>query len=343
MISRLPPVLGLGCVLACVLAGCGAGGSSAPAPHAEACRPVTPGERVAIPAGAYVIGGPVRNPEERPERTVTTPGFDIDAHEVTNAQFAAFVAATGYVTIAERQPDPADYPDIDPALLEPGSAVFGVDAGTGYWWRFVPGASWRHPEGPGSDIEGRGSYPVVHVAYADARAYADWAGTDLPDEDEWEIAARGGGHGTDYAWGEEFRPGGDWRANTWQGVFPVIDRGDDGFAGLSPVACYDANPFGAFDMIGNVWEWTSDWYGQPRLERKSRGSCCVPANPRGATKRESLDPAAPDIAIPRKVLKGGSHLCAANYCQRYRPAARHAQAIDSSTSHIGFRCISRTP
>ncbi|MED5550221.1 MAG: SUMF1/EgtB/PvdO family nonheme iron enzyme [Pseudomonadota bacterium] len=310
MISRLTPVLGMACVLACVLAGCGAGGSSAPAPHAEACRPVTPGERVAIPAGEYLIGGPVRNPEERPERTVSTPGFGIDAHEVTNAQFAAFVEATGYLTIAERRPDPADFPDIDPALLEPGSAVFGVDAGTGYWWRFVPGASWRHPEGPGSDIEGRASYPVVHVAYADARAYADWAGADLPDEDEWEIAARGGGHGTDYAWGEEFRPGGDWRANTWQGVFPVIDRGDDGFAGLSPVACYDANPFGAFDMIGNVWEWTASPF---------------------------------DASGAAGTIRGGSYLCASDFCARFRPAARQPQEWDFSASHIGFRTVVRRP
>lgn len=264
--------------------------------------------RVDVPAGDYRIGGPVRYPEERAERDVRTDGFRIDTHEVTNAQFARFVAETGYVTIAERRPDPADHPDIDPDRLVPGSAVFGVRTGGGFWWRFVPGASWRAPYGPGSDIDGREHYPVVHIAYADARAYADWAGADLPAEDEWEIAARGGGSGTDYAWGEAFRPGGDWRANTWQGPFPAIDTGDDGFAGLAPVGCYDANPFGAYDMIGNVWEWTSSPFG----ERDARGT-----------------------------IRGGSFLCAPSYCARFRPAARQPQERDFSASHIGFRTIER--
>ena len=266
---------------------------------------------MAIPAGEYRIGGPVRNPEERPERTVATPGFRIDRHEVTNAQFARFVTETGYVTVAERTPDPADHPDIDPELLVPGSAVFGVDPRQGgFWWRFVPGADWRHPDGPGSDIAGREAYPVVHVAYADARAYADWAGADLPGEDEWEIAARDSDHaGTDYAWGEAFRPGGEWRANTWQGIFPAIDTGEDGFRGLAPAGCFPPNAFGLYDMIGNVWEWTSTPF---------------------------------DTSRTTGTIRGGSFLCAPDFCARFRPGARQPQEWDFSASHIGFRTVTRT-
>lgn len=276
----------------------------------EACRPVDATARAPVPAGTYTIGGPVRNPEEREDRVVGTEGFRIDVHEVTNAEFAVFVAETGYLTVAERTPDPADHPEIDPQALVAGSAVFGLSAQTGYWWRFVPGASWRHPRGPGSGIEGLENHPVVHVAFQDALAYAAWAGADLPTEDEWEIAARGGGHGTDFAWGDAFRPGGDWRANTWQGAFPVLDRGEDGFAGLAPAGCYPANPFGLHDMIGNVWEWT--------------------ASPFDATGTAGT-------------IRGGSFLCSADFCARYRPAARQPQEWDFSASHIGFRTLVREP
>lgn len=282
-------------------------GAVGPDIAAASCLPDGLETRTGIPAGSYRIGGPVRYPEERPERSVATAGFHIDVHETTNAQFARFVAETGYVTVAERAPDPADHPDIDPDLLVPGSAVFGVASG-GYWWRFIPGASWRTPYGPGSGIDGLDDYPVVHVAYADAQAYAEWAGADLPSEDEWEIAARGGTAGTDYAWGEEFRPDGQWRANTWQGPFPAIDTGADGFAGLAPVGCYPANPFGAYDMIGNVWEWT--------------------ASPFDASGRSGT-------------VRGGSFLCASSFCARFRPAARQPQEWDFSASHIGFRTIRR--
>ncbi len=301
-----------------------------------------------IEGGAFQMGSVNFYPEEAPVRTVRVDGFWIDETPVTNREFAAFVDATGYRSFAEIPPDPRDYPGMDPALAVAGSLLFQRTAGPvdlgdySQWWTFSTGTDWRHPHGPDSSIAGLEDHPVVHVAYQDVEAYAKWAGKTLPTEAEWEFAARGGMDGADYAWGDELAPGGAMLANYWQGAFPYGNTLEDGYERTSPVGSYPANGYGLFDMIGNVWEWTSDWYGQPRLERKSRGSCCVPANPRGATKRESLDPAAPDIAIPRKVLKGGSHLCAANYCQRYRPAARHAQAIDSSTSHIGFRCISRS-
>lgn len=275
---------------------------------ARACLAHDAPERVSVAAGAYRIGDPARYPEEGPPRDVATAGFEIATHEVTNAEFAAFVAATGYVTVAERDPDPADHPDIAPALLAPGSAVFGVQVGAGVWWRFAPGANWRAPEGPGSSVRGRDPLPVVHVAYEDARAYADWAGGDLPSEDEWEIAARGGVEGAEFVWGDEFRPDGDWRANTWQGPFPAIDTGADGYAGLAPVGCYEPNGFGLYDMTGNVWEWTSSAY--------------APSDERGT-------------------IRGGSYLCAPNYCARFRPAARQPQERDFSASHIGFRLVWR--
>tara|TARA_R110000868_G_scaffold375440_3_gene639983 strand:+ start:19191 stop:20165 length:975 start_codon:yes stop_codon:yes gene_type:complete len=266
-------------------------------------------ERVWVAAGQYVIGGRQRYPEEAPAHLAETDGFWIDRHEVTNGQFARFVAETGYVTEAERAPDPAAHPGIDPALLVPGSAVFGVSAGEGFWWSFVPGTNWRQPFGPGSSIEGHEHYPVVHVTYADASAYAAWAGGELPDESEWEIAARAGQAGSEYEWGDEFRPGGEWRANTWQGVFPVIDSGDDGYSGLAPAGCFAPNDFGLYDMTGNVWEWTTSPFSQ--------------------------DAAAGTI-------RGGSFLCAESYCARFRPVARQAQEWDFSASHIGFRTISRT-
>lgn len=252
------------------------------------------------------------------ERPVTVAAFSIDRFAVTNAEFAAFVAATGYVTDAERNPNPADYPDIPPAELAPGGAVFNrtdTPAEVGEetrWWQFVPGANWRHPEGPGSTIAGKDSYPVVQVSYNDALAYAHWRGRDLPTEEQFEFAARGGLDGKVYAWGDDRTPGGKPMANTWQGQFPAVDTGADGFAGLAPDGCFPPNGYGLYDMIGNVWEWTgtaaNDGVSTPRMLR---------------------------------IIKGGSFLCSPNFCHRYRPAARQSQESNFSSVHIGFRTVSQ--
>lgn len=302
-----------------------------------------------ISGGIFSMGSDRFYPEEAPVRRVRVDPFWIDEAPVTNAQFADFVADTGHITVAEIAPDPADYPGLLPEMARAGSLVFERTAGpvdlTDYtqWWHFRFGASWRHPLGPDSSLDGLEDHPVVHVAYADAEAFAAWAGKDLPTEAEWEFAARGGLDGADYAWGDELAPGGAMLANYWQGAFPFVNQLLDGWERTSPIGTYPANGFGLLDMIGNVWEWTNDWYAQPRVEKKRfKGACCVPANPRGAKERESYDLAMPSVRIGRKVLKGGSHLCAPNYCQRYRPAARHAQAVDSSTSHVGFRCVVRS-
>ncbi len=210
----------------------------------------------------------------------------------------------------------------------------------GEWWKFLKGADWRHPYGPKSNINHLDNHPVVHVAYADALAYGEWAGKDLPAEAEWEYAARGGLDGAEFAWGDDLTPGGRHRANTWQGNFPRENRCDDGFDRTSPVVAFPPNGYGIYDMIGNVWEWTSDWFS-PKHESEAKKTCCIPENPRGGREEDSFDPRQPEIKIPRKVIKGGSHLCAPNYCRRYRPAARHAEPVDTSTSHLGFRCIKR--
>ncbi|HTW28419.1 MAG TPA: formylglycine-generating enzyme family protein, partial [Acetobacteraceae bacterium] len=206
------------------------------------------------------------------------------------------------------------------------------------WWTLLKGANWRHPYGPQSNVKGLDDHPVVHVTFADARAYADWAGKELPTEAEWEFAARGGLDGAEYAWGDEFMPGEQAMANTWHGEFPRqrLSR----FRRTSPVRTFPANGFGLYDMIGNVWEWTTDWWSVTHQADAPKG-CCTPVNPRGGPEAGSFDPAQPEIRIPRKVIKGGSHLCAPNYCRRYRPAARHAEPVDTSTSHLGFRCIIR--
>lgn len=300
-----------------------------------------------VDGGIFRMGSDQFYPEEAPARMVRVDGFWIDETPVTNRQFARFVEATNHCTLAETAPDPGLYPGMDPALAHAGSLLFQRTAGPvdlmdyAQWWSFSLGTDWRHPHGPDSSVEGLEDHPVVHIAFADAEAYAKWAGKSLPTEAEWEFAARGGLEGAEFAWGDELAPGGQMLANYWQGAFPYGNTLADGYERTSPIRAYPANGYGLFDMIGNVWEWTADWYGQPRVERKSRGSCCVPANPRGGTKRGSLDPDLPEVPIGRKVVKGGSHLCAPNYCQRYRPAARHPQAVDSSTSHIGFRCIIR--
>lgn len=300
-----------------------------------------------VAAGEFLMGSDSFYPEEAPVRRVRVDGFWIDETPVTNREFARFVDATGHRTLAEIAPDPRDYPGMDPAMARAGSLLFQRTSGPvdlqdySQWWQFSFGTDWRHPHGPESSLDGLEDHPVVHVAFADAQAFAQWSNKSLPTEAEWEFAARGGLDGAAYAWGDALAPDGAMLANYWQGAFPFANTLDDGFERTSPVRHYPANGYGLFDMIGNVWEWTTDWFAQPRIERKTKGSCCVPANPRGGSRRESFDPALPDIPIPRKVLKGGSHLCAANYCQRYRPAARHPQAVDSSTSHIGFRCIIR--
>lgn len=300
---------------------------------------------IAVPGGTFAMGSDRFYPEEAPVRQVRVDPFAIDATPVTNAQFAAFVAATGYVTFAEIAPDPRDYPGMAPELAQAGSLVFEmapgpVDLGQVSWWDFRIGANWRTPLGPGSSIDALADHPVVHVVHADAEAYAAWAGKALPTEAEWEFAARGGLDGADYAWGEELAPGGAMLANYWQGLFPFANQLTDGYLRTSPVGTYPPNGYGLYDMIANVWEWTTDWFAQPKVERKPRGSCCIPANPRGGTRGASI--ARTDgLRIPRKVLKGGSHLCAPNYCQRYRPAARYAQPVDTSTSHVGFRCVVR--
>jgi formylglycine-generating enzyme required for sulfatase activity len=300
-----------------------------------------------VPGGAFLMGSDNFYPEEGPARHVSVDGFWMDPYPVTAAEFRRFVKATGYVTVAERPLNPADYPDADPTLLVPGSLVFQKTGGpvnlSDYhnWWAYVPGAWWRHPEGPGSDLGGRNRHPVTHVAYEDAEAYAHWAGKELPTEAEWEFAARGGLEGAVFAWGNEFAPGGKMMANTWQGQFPWQNLNLDGYEGTSPVGSFPPNGYGLYDMGGNVWQWTCDFF-TVRHPHEVTHSCCVPHNPRVAAPAEgTFAIGQPGAAIPRRVMKGGSHLCAPNYCLRYRPAARQAEMVDTSTGHIGFRCLVR--
>jgi formylglycine-generating enzyme required for sulfatase activity len=293
---------------------------------------------VAIPGGTFIMGDADERPEERTPHEVTLSPFMIDRHEVTNAQFRAFVEATGYVTVAEAGLDPAEYPGLPPELLVPGGMVFDepetadLRGSVAQWWRYVPGASWRHPAGPESSIEGLDNHPVVQVAHADALAYAQWLGRDLPTEAEWEFAARGGLEGATYTWGDSYDPVQGWLANSWQGSFPVSDQALDGHHGTAPVGCFEANGYGLLDMGGNVWEYVSDYY--------------LPGHfPDPAT-----DPTGPDAKLsarysptrmPQVVVKGGSWLCAPNFCLRYRPAARQPQEPDLSSNHIGFRTVLR--
>jgi formylglycine-generating enzyme required for sulfatase activity len=304
-------------------------------------------DMVWIAGGTFRMGSDRHYPEEAPVHRVTVSGFWMDRTPVTNRQFGAFVNATGHVTLAEIAPAREDYPGALPHMLKAGSLVFApprfrvVDLRDwGQWWRFKRGADWRHPHGPESSIRGRDEHPVVHIAYQDAEAYARWAGKDLPTEAEWEYAARGGLDGAEFAWGDELTPGGRHLANTWQGEFPRQNLLQDGYRGTSPVTAFPPNGYGLLDMIGNVWEWTSDWYA-PGHAADAPKACCIPENPRGAPREASYDPCQPAIRIPRKTIKGGSHLCAPSYCRRYRPAARHAQPVDTSTCHVGFRCAVR--
>jgi formylglycine-generating enzyme len=305
-------------------------------------------DMVRIPGGTFRMGSNNHYPEEAPVHRVTVDGFWIDRTPVTNHQFKRFVIATGHKTTAEIPPDPKDYPGALPHMLYAGSLVFVRPSSTvdlrdwSQWWTFMKDAWWRRPYGPKSNIYTSDNHPVVHVSYSDALAYAQWAGKDLPTEAEWEFAARGGLDGAEFAWGDEFTPGGVHMANTWQGDFPLHNLNQDGYEHTSPVTAFPANGYGLHDMIGNVWEWTSDWYAA-KHEADAAKACCIPENPRGGREEGSYDPCQPNIRIPRKVIKGGSHLCAPNYCRRYRPAARHAEAIDTSTSHLGFRCVMRKP
>jgi formylglycine-generating enzyme required for sulfatase activity len=306
------------------------------------------GDMVWIPGGTFRMGSNDHYREEAPVHRVTVDGFWIDRTPVTNRQFRRFVVATGHKTTAEISPDPKDYPGALPHMLYAGSLVFVRPHSTfdlrdwSQWWTFMQGADWRHPYGPRSHIDGLSDHPVVHVSYSDALAYAKWAGKDLPTEAEWEFAARGGLDGAEFAWGDELTPGGVHMANIWQGNFPLQNFHEDGYERSSPVTAFPPNGYGLHDMIGNVWEWTADWYAA-RHEADAPKACCIPENPRGGREEGSYDPREPNVKIPRKVIKGGSHLCAPNYCRRYRPAARHAEAIDTSTSHVGFRCVRRTP
>ncbi|WP_234685294.1 formylglycine-generating enzyme family protein [Bradyrhizobium monzae] len=299
-----------------------------------------------IPGGTFRMGSDRHYAEEAPVHRVSVSGFWMDRTPITNRDFRKFVNATGYVTFAETRPEAKDYPGALPHMLKAGSLVFTppkrpIDLRDwSQWWSFKFGANWRRPYGPRSSISGFDDHPVVHIAYRDAEAYATWAGKDLPTEAEWEFAARGGLDGAEFAWGDELMPGGKPMANIWQGAFPYQNLESDGYARTSPVMAFSPNGYGLHDMIGNVWEWTTDWWST-RHEPDAAKACCIPRNPRGGREQDSHDPSLPRIKIPRKVLKGGSHLCAPNYCRRYRPAARHAEAVDTSTSHVGFRCVIR--
>ena len=272
-----------------------------------------------IPAATFRMGSDAHQAEEAPSRQVAVEGFWIDTYAVTNADYAAFVDASGYVTVAERPLDPAAFPGAPAENLVPGSMVFRRTRGPvdlrrmDQWWAWTPGASWRHPEGPGSDLAGRAEHPVVQVAYQDAKAYAQWAGRVLPTEAQWELAARGGLDGAAYTWGDGPEPAGERLANYWHGDFPW--RAEPGYGTTAPVGSFASNGYGLYDMAGNVWEWTRDWF-TPRF-----------------------DPSQPQVRIPRRVVKGGSFLCADSYCLRYRPAARRPQMVDTGMSHIGFRCV----
>ena len=313
------------------------------------------GGRKAPPGMVWILGGTFLMgtddvssfPNERPAHQMHVAGFWMDDHDVTNAEFAKFVEATGYVTTAERKPDweelkkelPPGTPKPDDSKLAAGSLVFTATAqpvpldDLSAWWRWIPGACWRHPEGPGSSIEGRENHPAVQVSWYDAVAYAKWAGKRLPTEAEWEFAARGGLEGKRYVWGDEFRPGSKYMANTWQGLFPVTNTAEDGFVGTSPVKSFPPNGYGLYDMAGNVWQWCSDWYRVDAFtELASKNVCRDPAGP-----SESWDPADPHT--PKRVVKGGSFLCNPSYCESYRPSARRGTPPDTGSSHTGFRCV----
>jgi len=301
-------------------------------------KPVAGKNMMRVPGGTFTMGDDNHYPEERPAHAMTVAPFLMDEHPVTNAEFGRFVRATGYRTTAEQSPGPGDFPGADPLDLVPGSLVFVPSAGPvplddwRRWWQWRPGAYWRAPRGPGTTTGGYERHPVVHISFQDALAYAEWAGKDLPTEAEWEFAARGGKSASTYAWGEEFTPRGRIMANTWHGRFPWENLRSHGFDRTSPVGRFPPNEFGLVDMIGNVWEWTKSVWTEDHAHRPAGNAetCCTPSRYAEVLPEDE-----------RRVMKGGSHLCAPSYCRRYRPAARQGQAVRSSASHLGFRCIVR--
>jgi formylglycine-generating enzyme len=311
------------------------------AQHAVSGAGTSPSQdMVWVPGGTFLMGSDRHYPEEASAHVVEVGGLWLSRAPVTNAAFAAFVTATGYRTVAERPLDPAEFPGAPPKNLIAGSMVFVPTTGPvnlrhlSQWWVWTPDAYWRAPEGPHSDLTGREEHPAVHIAYEDAEAYANWAGLVLPTEAEWEHAARGGIDGAVYTWGDQPEQPGERRAHYWHGEFPW--RAELGYGTTAQVGSYPLNGYGLADMAGNVWEWTADWYQDRRWP--DAAPCCVPRDPRGGTAEKSLDPRQPQFRVPRKVIKGGSFLCADSYCMRYRPAARRPQMVDTGMSHIGFRC-----
>ncbi|WP_445116500.1 formylglycine-generating enzyme family protein [Acinetobacter sp. WZC-1] len=314
-------------------------------PHHLSRRTPSPNHMVWVPGGEFIMGSNHHYPEESPAHRVRVDGFWMDETPVTNEQFAQFVVETGYITFAEFAPKAEDYPHAPPEMLKAGSVIFKSPQHQvtlndfSAWWGFEFGAYWQSPYGKGSTLEGLEKHPVVHIGYTDALAYASWAGKVLPSEAEWEFAAIGGVEvPEEFAWGSELTPEGKQLANIWYGEFPYERLTLGNYAYTSPVRTFPANALGIYDLIGNVWEWTSDFYQNTHTAHTGK-TCCTPKNPRNIAEKQSYDPQQPNVA--RMVVKGGSHLCAANYCRRYRPAARQPQAVDTSTSHIGFRCIQR--
>lgn len=327
----------------CVLTGCGEGTKKTETSRGSTAKTAAPTDMswtngmVWIPGGTFHMGAETGQVDEKPVHEVTVDGFWMDKTEVTNEEFEKFIKATGYVTIAERKPDPKDFPGADPEMLVAGSIVFHPPPGDVpldnhyVWWTYVPGADWKHPEGPGSSIQGREKHPVVHVCYFDVIEYCKWAGKRLPTEAEWEYASRGGLDQKQYSWGEEQTPGGKWVANIWQGKFPNENTMDDGFRTTSPAGTFPPNGYGLYDMSGNVWEWCADWYAPDTYTMK------VSLNPLGPSQEASNDPNEPGVA--KRVQRGGSYLCSDSYCTGYRPSARMKNTPDSATSHTGFRCV----
>lgn len=295
---------------------------------------ICPENMVYIPGGTFKIGSDSHYPSERSADDVTVSSFCINQYEITNSEFEQFVKETGYITVAERPLSKEQFPGLLEEQRKPGSLVFQMadknakQIGYLSWWKWVPGADWRHPFGPDSNIKGKEKYPVVQVSYEDVEAYAKWAEMSLPTEAQWEYAARGGLDDITYSWGKQYSAK---KANTWQGIFPFFNTKADGYTGTAPVGSFENNGYGLYDITGNVWEWTSDWYSIGH-QGKTHSS-----NPVGPSEKESLDPREPGIA--KHVIKGGSYLCAPNFCSRYRPAARESQSPDTGTTHIGFRLV----
>ncbi|RXK55088.1 formylglycine-generating enzyme family protein [Oleiharenicola lentus] len=346
----------LGLDVLCILAAANAFGDFGPTQENTGPVPAhAPAGMVWIPGGEFsmgckdprgdLCGGNEPMTDARPIHRVRVDAFWMDRTEVTNAEFARFVEATGYVTVAERPLRPEDFPGVPRDKLVPGSVVFtppdhAVQLTNALrWWSYVPGANWRHPTGPESNLAGRENHPVVHIAHEDAETYARWAGKRLPTEAEWEFAARGGRAGEAYPWGNELTPGGRWLANIWEGGFPHANSKADGFADTAPVASFPANGYGLHDVAGNVWEWCSDWYRPDAYAQQARPDSAV-TNPAGPAQADSFDPQEPGLA--KRVQRGGSYLCTDLYCTRYMLGTRGKGAPDTGSNHLGFRCV-RSP